>query len=102
MSWFHGNNPILKDAFSTFTKRADTFNKNNQCRMMLGSLSSACAKLEPVNYKNNEMQEINVWQKFNLLPMLFWYHVCLAEINSPAQPKEQSRKLELGKRSSFV
>ena len=50
------------------------------------------AKLGPADYKTNEMQKINVWQKFNLLPMLFWYHVCLAEVNSlEAGVRERSR-----------
>ena len=45
--------------FSAFSKRAGTFNKWR-------GLSSVCAKLEPASYKNNKMQEINVFQEFTL------------------------------------
>ena len=46
----------------------------------MGSLSSFCAKIEPPSYKNpyknNKMQEINVWQKFtpHTLQSIYWIY----------------------------
>ena len=55
MLWLYGNFCIYK--------RADTFNKQNQCHVTQGGFRSVCARSEPASYKNNEMQEMNVRQK---------------------------------------
>ena len=68
--------------FSAFTKTTDTINKNKQCHMTLGGLSSVCAKLEPPSFKNSEILKINVLQRFTSR--------ALSKIGSP-EPKFRSK-----------
>ena len=50
--------------FSAFTKTTDTFNKNKRWHITFEGMISVCAKLEPASFKNNEILQINVLQKF--------------------------------------
>ena len=59
-SWFYENHSILSATFLGIYK------DNSRCHMSLEGLRSVCAKLAPTSYKNNEILEINVLQKFIL------------------------------------
>ena len=65
------NDSILNATFSAFKKATDSFNKKKRCYMTLERLSSVCSNLEPDYFKNNEILEINVVQKFTSPALLF-------------------------------
>ena len=65
MLWFYENDSFPSATFfSIYKNTADTFNKSKRYHMTSDGLSSVCAKLEPTSYKNIEILEINVLQKF--------------------------------------